>query len=71
MKQTKIVLCTTCNGTGKTQEEKCTDYHRNEYDYWDVKCSFCNGYGRRVQEIEIKERKMTEDDVKLEGRREA
>ena len=44
-----IVVCSHCNGSGISERDELTDYHRNDYDYWNVLCSGCDGQGRLVK----------------------
>jgi DnaJ-class molecular chaperone len=38
-------VCPRCMGEGTYYEEKCTSYHRGEYDYVPHFCTTCQGYG--------------------------
>jgi len=44
-----IVICTHCGGSGTSEHNELTDYHRNDYDYWNEFCSACDGQGRLVK----------------------
>jgi len=60
-----IIICDYCKGSGKREQSRCTDYHHNEYDYWDIPCSRCKGLGRLKQNtIEILQT-LTEKDLEL------
>jgi DnaJ-class molecular chaperone len=45
----EIIICSNCKGKGYYQESKLTNYHHNEYDYWDETCPMCNGKGRMLK----------------------
>lgn len=46
MSVVEIILCTTCKGTGVTQYNEMTDYHKREYNTHIEDCKHCNGTGR-------------------------
>ena len=48
-----VVLCSVCNGLGFCEQERLTDYHRNDYDTFRTKCSKCFGDGRMIK-VEIR-----------------
>ncbi len=45
-KTVEIVICTSCNGTGKIFTDVLVDYHKREYDTHVEECKHCNGSGR-------------------------
>jgi hypothetical protein len=45
----KIIVCDYCSGTGIVKRSELTDYHRNDYSYWNELCTRCDGDGRLVQ----------------------
>lgn len=50
----EIILCGTCKGSGLTNHEELTCYHKREYDYWTTTCKFCVGSGRQTKTTTIK-----------------
>ena len=65
MKTSKVIICSKCKGLGKTQESELEDNHHRTRRYWDEVCYKCGGHGRVVELTEITERKLTEEELKV------
>ena len=52
MREEKIVLCETCDGTGYLPKKTKIDFHHNIYDEFIETCPTCRGIGRRLEIIE-------------------
>lgn len=50
-RETKIIICEDCGGTGETFTEVLIDHHRSEYKKEYKTCSACEGSGRMIEEI--------------------
>jgi hypothetical protein len=44
-----IISCSHCQGKGISERDALTDYHRDEYVYWNEFCSACDGEGRLIK----------------------
>lgn len=44
----EIVICDVCSGRGISARSELVDYHRGEYDRWNVFCTHCGGEGRML-----------------------
>ena len=59
----EIILCDNCKGLGKIHYY--LDCDAGMPWSWDEKCLNCDGYGRLLQEVAIKIRKLTKEDLKI------
>lgn len=50
---TEILVCFQCKGSGTIGERELADYHRGEYDEWNVICKGCGGSGRQIKTTTI------------------
>lgn len=48
----RVVLCDHCKGYGFQVTEKCTDYHKGEYETSRWPCRHCDGDGRMIETTE-------------------
>ena len=65
---TEVVICDKCFGFGKIDKDELINYHKGEYDSWEVDCDKCGGTGRLIKETKISYRKLTKKELKLKKR---
>ena len=62
----KIVVCSSCKGSGKVEMSEEIDYHHRIDDVWDEPCYVCGGTGRMVEQVNL--RKLRKDEIELRKR---
>jgi len=60
MKTKEVILCSKCNGKGKTSYDTCVDYHKREYDTIFEICNSCDGKGRLWKCVEVTYEKIVD-----------
>jgi len=65
MKNTEIVICPHCSGTGKVKVRMAIDKFDGYDDFNEYECKKCNGCGRLIKEITYKPFISPNKDVKL------